>query len=86
MKDKAYSWFDVITKFVDVCYSCSSQNIDTSNNEQYICKDCKSEDSDPNVTMNSQSPFIISSNVNQQKGYLVQKCVLCSSESTNKTF
>ena len=40
MKDKAYSWFDVITKFVDVCYSCSSQNIDTSN-EQYICKDCK---------------------------------------------
>ena len=43
MKDKAYSWLDVITKFVDVCYSCSSQNIDTSN-EQYVCKDCKSED------------------------------------------
>ena len=44
MKDKAYSWLDVATKFVDVCYSCSSQNIDISNNEQYVCKDCKSED------------------------------------------
>ena len=43
MKDKAYSWFDVATKFVDVCYRCSSQNIDTSN-EQYVCKNCKSED------------------------------------------
>ena len=38
MKDKAHSWFDVITKFVDVCYSCSSQNIDISNNKQYVCK------------------------------------------------
>ena len=45
MKDKAYSWFDVITKFVDVCYSCSSQNIKITNDgEKSFCMDCKSED------------------------------------------
>ena len=44
MKDKTYSCLDVATKFVDVCYSCSSQNIDISNNKQYVCKDCKSQD------------------------------------------
>jgi len=51
MKDKAYSWFDVATKFVDVCYSCSSQNITIKKSDGRnprgdinICGDCKSED------------------------------------------
>ena len=45
MKDKAYSWFDVATKFVEVCYSCSSQNIKITNDgEKSFCMDCKSED------------------------------------------
>ena len=45
MKDKAYSWFDVATKFVEVCYSCSSQNINITNDgEKSFCKDCNSED------------------------------------------
>ena len=43
--DKAYSWFDVATKFVEVCYSCSSQNIKITNDgEKSFCMDCKSED------------------------------------------
>ena len=43
--DKAYSWFDVATKFVEVWYSCSSQNIKITNDgEKSFCMDCKSED------------------------------------------
>ena len=48
MKDKAYSWFDVATKFVDVCYSCKSQNIiqptELGIQAKSFCDDCKSED------------------------------------------
>ena len=52
MNDKAYSWFDVATKFVDVCYSCSSQNIKTiiedtefgKDEETLYCPDCDSRD------------------------------------------
>ena len=51
MKDKTYSWLDVATKFVDVCYSCSSQNITIKKSDARnprgdinICGDCKSED------------------------------------------
>ena len=39
-KEKNYSYEDTIN-FIDVCYSCSGQNIDL---EKSICKDCKSED------------------------------------------
>ena len=45
MKNKTYSWLDVATKFVEVCYSCSSQNIKITNDgEKSFCMDCKSED------------------------------------------
>ena len=37
-------YYSDLTNLVDVCYSCKSQNIDTSNNEQLLCKDCGSED------------------------------------------
>jgi|TARA_B110000259_G_scaffold77201_1_gene90502 hypothetical protein len=39
-KEKKIYYSD-LTNYVDVCYSCKSQNIDL---EKSICKDCKSED------------------------------------------
>jgi len=34
-------YYSDITNYIDVCYSCSGQNIDL---EKSICKDCDSED------------------------------------------
>ena len=46
-KEKNYSYEDTIN-FIDVCYSCSSQNIVLCNHEddgrESFCKDCNSED------------------------------------------
>tara|TARA_Y100000589_G_scaffold141594_1_gene135169 strand:- start:432 stop:599 length:168 start_codon:yes stop_codon:yes gene_type:complete len=42
-KEKKIYYSDILD-YVDVCFSCTSQNIDTSNSNKYICKDCQSED------------------------------------------
>ena len=43
-KEKNYSYEDTIN-FIEVCYSCSSQNINITNDgEKSFCKDCNSED------------------------------------------
>ncbi len=39
-KENTHSYEETLN-FVDVCYSCSGQNIDL---EKSICKDCNSED------------------------------------------
>jgi anaerobic ribonucleoside-triphosphate reductase len=43
-KEKKIYYSD-LTTLVEVCYSCSSQNISiTDNGEKSFCKDCGSED------------------------------------------
>ena len=43
-KEKKIYYSD-LTTLVEVCYSCSSQNINiTDNGEKSFCKDCGSED------------------------------------------
>ena len=43
-KEKNYSYEDTIN-FIDVCYSCSGQNIVHYDDERdSFCKDCNSED------------------------------------------
>ena len=49
-------------------------------------EDCKTADTDFNVSMSSESPFTISSKVNVAEGYQISKCVVCSSTSLTKTF
>lgn len=42
-KEKIY--YSDLTTLVEVCYSCSSQNISITNDgEKSFCKDCNSED------------------------------------------
>ena len=38
-------YYSDLTSLVEVCYSCSSQNINITNDgEKSFCKDCNSED------------------------------------------
>ena len=41
MTEKNYSWYDVAFNFIEVCFSCQSQNI---KHDKQICIDCGSED------------------------------------------
>ena len=43
-KEKKIYYYD-LTTLIEVCYSCSSQNINITNDgEKSFCKDCNSED------------------------------------------
>ncbi len=50
MTEKNYSWYDIAFNFIEVCFSCQSQNIkheivdNSTRNTRSICKDCGSED------------------------------------------
>ena len=45
MKTEKKIYYSDLTNYVEVCYSCSSQNINITNDgEKSFCKDCKSED------------------------------------------
>tara|TARA_R110002167_G_scaffold359084_1_gene575497 strand:- start:60 stop:293 length:234 start_codon:yes stop_codon:yes gene_type:complete len=45
LKKEKKIYYSDLENYVEVCYSCSGQNINiTDNGEKSFCKDCKSED------------------------------------------
>ena len=45
MKKEKKIYYSDLANYVEVCYSCSSQNINITNDgEKSFCKDCNSED------------------------------------------
>ena len=45
MKTEKKIYYSDLANYVEVCYSCSSQNINITNDgEKSFCKDCNSED------------------------------------------